>query len=311
MFIIERCKREEYIKAWNHMYLSEKDKFNKNPIFDGINPSLNKTPLGSETDNFCTVAYDDQIPTEGFKYGKPVGLFSFVVTPAKVIGKQYIVHPDYQGKGLGKALLIENEKTLIENGHSKYYIGCSICSASILQKYWGAEPFNSNVEKDLYKFNIDLARENFDSLYSQIITNNKSIMVVGGNAGSVDQEAFIEEARTKDAVNAAIEAVDAQTDNVDACESMEQIASVVESIQPIIGKNEVNFNIEKCLVKDAEIDKAEKLAIERLASVMVDASMAVGNGKKSKAKSDKFKKSDKAEKVTKTKKKSGTSSKSK
>lgn len=176
MFIIERCKRETYIKAWNAMYLSDKKVFNSK-MFDGINPSLNKQPLSTEIDNFCTVAYDSDVPMEGFKYGKPIGIFSFVITKRKIIGKQFVVHPDYQGKGLGKALLIENEKTLKDNGYEKYYIGCSTMSARIL-KSWGIEPFSSDVEGDLYKFNVNLNRENFDRLYDEIIVKNPNIKIV-------------------------------------------------------------------------------------------------------------------------------------
>lgn len=176
-FVIKRCKREEYIRAWNHMYSTDKDKFNKNPIYDGVNPALNKVPLATETDNFCTVAYDTSIPTEGFEYGKPVGIFCFVVTPRKVIGKQFVVHPDYLGKGLGKALLLENEKTLIDNGFSWYYIGCSNMSARIMKSF-GREPYSSDEEHDMYKFNVDLKDGNFDRIYNSVFEKYKDITVV-------------------------------------------------------------------------------------------------------------------------------------
>lgn len=171
-FILQRCKREEYIKAWNHMYLSDKDAFNKNPLFDDINPSLNKVPLNSETDNFCTVIYDSTVDcsAEGFEYGKPVGIFSFVVTPRKVIGKQYVVHPSYHRMGLGKALLLENEKTLIENGYSWYYIGCSKCSSGLLKSF-GRVPYSEDVEGDMFKYNVDLGETSeFKELYNKYIT---------------------------------------------------------------------------------------------------------------------------------------------
>jgi len=167
-FVIQRGKREDYIKAWNYMYKRNKEGY-KNPIYDGVNPALNKKPLDTETDNYCTIAYDADEKVEGFELGRPCGIFSFVVTPSKVIGKQFIVDPDYLGKGLGKALLIVNEKTLKDNGFTWYYIGCSHCSAGILKKYWNLTPYNSNEEHDMYKFNVDLNRDNFDELYNKII----------------------------------------------------------------------------------------------------------------------------------------------
>lgn len=176
-FIIKRCKREDYIKAWNYMYSQNRKKFNENKLYDEINPALNKKPLGTETDNFCTVIYDSTVAADNFEYGTPVGIFSFVITPTKIIGKQFLVHPDYLGQGLGQALLIENEKTLIEKGHEKYYIGCSKCSAGIYKKYWGIEPFSSDDTHDMYKFNIELIRDNFNDLYSSIITA-KGIKVI-------------------------------------------------------------------------------------------------------------------------------------
>lgn len=174
--VIERCKREEYIKAWNYMYKADKKGFNTE-LYDGINPSLNKKPLNSEIDNFCTVAYDSDVKCEEFEHGRPVGIFSFVVTNSKIIGKQYVVTPEYLGKGIGKALLIVNEKTLLDNGYDKYYIGCSHCSAGLIRKYWEIEPYASDEEHDLYKFNVDLNRDNFDKLYNDIIVN-KGIRVL-------------------------------------------------------------------------------------------------------------------------------------
>lgn len=174
-FIIIRCKRDDYIKAWNYMYLSDKKKYNV-PMFDGINPSLNKAALASETDNFCVVAYDTKIVTDGFEYGKPVGIFCFVVTPSKIIGKQFVVDPDYQGNGLGKALLIECEMTLLEHGYSEYYIGCSKYSASILKNHWKTEPFLSDEVHDLFKFVVNLKRDNFNSLYKEIILDNSNLV---------------------------------------------------------------------------------------------------------------------------------------
>lgn len=179
MFIIQRCKREEYIKAWNYMYKHNKEGFNSE-LYDGVNPSLNKKPLGTETDNFCVVAYDSSIDcsSEGFNLGYPVGIFSFVVTPAKIIGKQYVVDNRYSRKGIGRALLLECEKCLIENGFDWYYIGCSHCSAGIYKKYLGIEPYSSDEEHDMFKFNVRLDRESFNKQYNDSVENNPIFKVV-------------------------------------------------------------------------------------------------------------------------------------
>ena len=169
-YIIHRCKRDEYIKAWNNMYKSNKKGFNDS-LYDGINPSLNKIALKTEVDNFCTVAYDTSIKDDEFSLGKPVGIFCFVVTKNKIIGKQYVVDPNYLRQGIGKALLIEAEKMLIENGYEWYYIGCSHCSAGIYKKYWNITPYQSDELHDLYKFNVNLKRENFNELYYKIMQN--------------------------------------------------------------------------------------------------------------------------------------------
>lgn len=177
-FTIVHCKRDEYIKAWNYMYKHNKEGY-RNSIYDGINPSLNKKPLGTEVDNFCTVVYDSSLDCkeDGFEYGRPCGIFCFIVTPTKIIGKQFVVDPDYLGKGLGKAILIENEKILRDHGYEWYYIGCSHCSAGIYKKYWNIEPYNSDDIHDLYKFDVELHRDNFKSLYKSIITD-KGIKII-------------------------------------------------------------------------------------------------------------------------------------
>ena len=117
MFIIERCKREKYIEAWNYMYKHNKEGFNSE-LYNGVNPSLNKKPLGTETDNFCVVAYDSSIDcsSEGFNLGYPVGIFSFVVTPAKIIGKQYVVDNRYGRKGIGRAFFLSVKNVLLKMG---------------------------------------------------------------------------------------------------------------------------------------------------------------------------------------------------
>ena len=176
MFIIHKCKRDEYIDAWVDIYKRKKKEINSNPLFDDVNPMLNRTPLKTETDNFCVVAYDTTIYNENFKYGTPVGVFSFVVTPNKVIGKQFAIDPDYHGRGLGKALLLANEKQLLDNGYNRYYIGCSHCSSGILLQ-WGETPYSEDVEHDMYKYWIDLPRDNMSHLYDAIISK-KYITVV-------------------------------------------------------------------------------------------------------------------------------------
>ena len=190
-FIIRRCKRDEYIKAWREMYKREKEGF-KNPIYDGINPALNKVPLKTEFDDYCVVCYDKG-ENESIT-PIPVGLFSFVCTPTKIIGKQYVVAPSYLRKGIGIAMLLVNEEQLIDNqykwvneefqtgqlGKEKglhsyhpqlenwYYIGCSSRSKGVYKKL-GIEPYHSDVEGDLYKFKIRLDREEFDKQYKQYV----------------------------------------------------------------------------------------------------------------------------------------------
>lgn len=161
-FSILICKREDYLAAWKEMYNADKTLWN-DEIYDGVNPSLNKE-LGTETDNFCVVAKNE----EGF----PIGLFSFVVTPAKVIGKQFVVNKNYSGRGIGKALLLEAEKILKENGHEKYYIGCSKMSAGILKSF-GIEPYDSDEGKDMYKFWVELNRPEWENQYDKYISSKR------------------------------------------------------------------------------------------------------------------------------------------
>ena len=184
--VVKRGKREEYIKAWLYMYKADKEGF-KDPIYDGVNPALNKKPLGTETDNFCTIVYDSEIDCKeyGFEYGRPVGIFCFVITPRQNIGKQYIVTKEYLGKGIGKILLLENEKLIKDNGFEKYYIGCSHCSAGIYKKYIGIEPYNSDEEHDMYKFNVDLNRNNFYEQYDKFVRNNKDVFRIIDEEGKI------------------------------------------------------------------------------------------------------------------------------
>lgn len=175
-FLIKKCKKDEYLRAWNQMYSEEKDLYNKNKLYDGINPSLLKKPLNTELDNFCVVAYDRSIECAGFP-GKPVGIFCLLSTKAKLIGKPLLVNPNYFRQGLGKALFLVNEKQAKENGFDWYYAGCSHCSAGILTKYWGLIPYSSSEEHDMYKFNIDLNRDNFDELYKKYVLEKEDLEV--------------------------------------------------------------------------------------------------------------------------------------
>jgi len=170
-YVLVPCKREGYIRAWETMYDLDK-KIWMQPMFDGINPALNKRPLSTEVDNFCVMACDANEPYPGYPAGKPVGIFSMVVTKrgeaVKVIGKQYVVHPDHQRKGIGTAMMVELMQELMDNGYGWFYIGCSKMSASIL-KGMGFVPYASDEVGDLYKFNVDLNAEQLEALRQQWI----------------------------------------------------------------------------------------------------------------------------------------------
>lgn len=181
--ILHLCKREEYIEAWKAMYAADKKKWN-DPMFADVNPMLNKAPLATEKDNFCVVAYvqvDDIMNNPEMPYGKPVGIFCMVVTErnssVKPIGKQFIVDPEYQGRGIGRAMLLVLEKELKSHGYTWYYIGCSKMSAGILKSF-GQTPYDSDVEGDLYKFNVDLTCDRFDDTYHQYV-NDAGFILVG------------------------------------------------------------------------------------------------------------------------------------
>jgi GNAT superfamily N-acetyltransferase len=174
--VLHVCKRDEYIKAWQEMYAADKKKWN-DPMFADINPMLNKAPLSTEIDNFCVVAYIPDAASDSGNmesFGKPVGIFSMVVTERngnkKPIGKQYVVDPEHQGKGIGKAMLLVLEKELRSHGYTWYYIGCSKMSAGILKSF-GQEPYSSDEAGDLYKFNVDLTCEGFDDAYHQWVND--------------------------------------------------------------------------------------------------------------------------------------------
>lgn len=168
-FAIVIDKRDMYIKAWNYMYKMDKKSWNL-PMFDGVNPSLNKTALKTEKDNICAIVFDESIPTEEFSYGMPVGIFSMVITDAKVIGKQFVVHPSYQSKGLGKALVLILEKKLRDKGYDWYYIGCSSMSARIMRSF-GSGSYSDDTAHDLFKFIIRIDRASFNEQYNKYIVD--------------------------------------------------------------------------------------------------------------------------------------------
>ena len=183
MYTLLICKRDKYIEAWKTMYKNNKNKFN-DPMFDGINPMLNKTPLKTEIDNVCAVLYDNNVEITDINNNKtslPIGIFSMIITKnnnnnIKPIGKQFIVDPDYQRKGLGKALLLSLEMELKNKGYTWYYIGCSNMSSRI-QKQFGAEPYQSDDTHDLYKYNINLNRESFNEQYNKYLKNRNDIKI--------------------------------------------------------------------------------------------------------------------------------------
>lgn len=158
-FVLKICKRDMYSQAWKWMWENDKTSF-KRPEFDGVNPALNRTALATETDNWCVVVFDRRCHTEEFDLGKPVGLFSFVITSTrggavKPIGKQWVVHPDYHGKGLGKAMLLALELKMLKEGYTWYYIGCSSMSTRVMRSC-GYEPYDENAEHDLNKFKVTM-----------------------------------------------------------------------------------------------------------------------------------------------------------
>lgn len=165
--VIKICKREDYIKAWLFMYKNDKKTFN-DPIYDGVNPMQNKTALKTEIDNWAAIAFDTSKKCEEFEYGTPVGIFSMVITKAKVIGKQFIVHKNYQGNGIGTALISALENKIYSCGYRWYYIGCSSMSARILRNKIKAEEFSSDEVHDLFKFNVDLDATNYLSRFKEI-----------------------------------------------------------------------------------------------------------------------------------------------
>ena len=164
-------KREEYIEQWKTMYELDKKKWS-NKMFDGINPMLNKTPLSTEADNFCTVAYDQTKKGPSYPDGMPIGIFSMVVTKRgtniKPIGKQYIVDPVYQKKGIGTAMMLLLQKELLDTGYDWFYIGCSSMSSAIMKKL-GYAPYVSDEEHDMFKFKAILDKNIVESLLNEHI----------------------------------------------------------------------------------------------------------------------------------------------
>ena len=180
--VLVRCKRDGYIQAWNSMYQSDKQKWNDH-MFDGINPALNKAPLASEVNNFCVVALDTTKPAVGdgvLSHGKPVGIFSMVVSQqrggkAKPIGKQYVVDPEYQRRGIGVAMMAVLQEDLINAGYDWFYIGCSSMSSRIMKRI-GFQPYASDVKGDLYKFNAEINRQSVDQLLDQYVKGKFNVL---------------------------------------------------------------------------------------------------------------------------------------
>lgn len=171
MFYFQICKRLQYLDAWKRMYSLNKEIYN-DPIYDGINPASNR-PLETEVDNICVVCKNDDM--------EPIGIFSVVLTMSrafryKIIGKQWVVDSRFQGKGIGSAMcmILENEIKIhwmkgrgLKDRISHYYIGCSSMSKRIQERHGNS--FYNGMEDaqkhDLYKFNVDLYRENWEEQY--------------------------------------------------------------------------------------------------------------------------------------------------
>lgn len=263
-FVVKRGKREEYIKAWMYMYKADKEGF-KDHIYDGVNPALNKKPLGTEIDNFCTIVYDSEIDCKDndFEYGRPVGIFSFVITPRQNIGKQFIVTKEYLGKGIGKLLLLENEKNLKDNGYDKYYIGCSHCSAGIYRKHLKIEPYNSDIEGDLFKFNVDLNRESFNEQYTEMVLGNKYLDKIVGEDNKIIYERKIINNKVKENENFNIDNNNNNNKNSDKKEEKDIESSDIDS--KIQSKNRDNSKgkIENSIVNSNSINKFENDKVNR------------------------------------------------
>lgn len=173
MIKIVYAKREEYLKAWEKMFELNKEEFKKDWRMKHVWPGrFNK--LQTEIDNFCTIAYDGDIP---------VGVFGAILTKYnKILGKQIVVSPSHRGKKIGQALIIVNEKQLRDKTNvDSYTIVCLDTTTGIYEKHWNLNPFKGplKVHKENDKeipfethFKINLRRKNFNEQYSKIIADN-------------------------------------------------------------------------------------------------------------------------------------------
>lgn len=201
-FTLILCKRAGYSAAWSWMYKHDKKIFNQN-MYDGVNPALNKKPLDTEFDNFCTIAVDTNINIENDPViyenernesikviYKPIGLFSMVCTKdsrtgkTKTIGKQFVVNSDYHRRGIGKAMLLTLEKVIQEYVGDWYYIGCSSMSSKIMESL-NRKPYKSDVEHDLYKYEIHFNDED------KTFMNEQLQKYVINNVSTIEETEFI------------------------------------------------------------------------------------------------------------------------
>ena len=177
MIKIIYAKREEYLEAWKKMLELNRGEFKKDWRMKHVWPGR-FNQLQTEIDNFCTIAYDGEIP---------VGVFGAILTKYnRVIGKQIVVSPTHRGKKIGQALIIANERQIRDYTNvDNYTIVCLDSTSKLYEKYWGLSPFKGpmKIHKDgeieipfEASFNIDIRRNNFDKHYSDIISGRFDVI---------------------------------------------------------------------------------------------------------------------------------------
>ena len=134
----EICKREQYLEAWYIMFRNCKHLFRKDWRMQKVSPGRFQ-PLQTEKDNYCIVAYLDEMP---------IGLFGCIETKTgRILGKQIVVDPRFQKKGVGTELITRMEKFLDENCEAKNYtIVCLDGTAAIYEKR-GLKPFKGPLKE--------------------------------------------------------------------------------------------------------------------------------------------------------------------